>query len=102
MRTELLKTYSEDQVLRQGMRVQTSLDPGVQRQAYDAVYGLLDRAADPAGALVAVDTDGRVVAMVGGKNWEKSKVNLAVGDRRAAAAVARPGRRSSRSPWPPP
>ena len=51
----------------------------VQRQAYDAVYGLLDRPTDPAGALVAVDPDGRVVAMVGGKNWEKSKVNLAVG-----------------------
>ena len=80
VRTQLLKTYSEDQVLRQGLRVQTSLNPLVQRQAYDAVYGLLDRAADPAGALVAVDPDGRVVAMVGGKNWEKSKVNLAVGE----------------------
>ncbi len=80
VRTQLLTTYSEDQVLRQGLRVQTSLNPLVQRQAYDAVYGLLDRAADPAGALVAVDPDGRVVAMVGGKNWEKSKVNLAVGE----------------------
>ena len=79
VRTQLLKTYSEDQVLRQGLRVQTSLNPTIQRQAYDAVYGLLDRPNDPAGALVAVDPDGRVVAMVGGKNWEKSKVNLAVG-----------------------
>jgi penicillin-binding protein 1A len=79
VRTQLLQTYSEDQVLRQGLRVQTSLNPTIQRQAYDAVYGLLDRPNDPAGALVAVDPDGRVVAMVGGKNWEKSKVNLAVG-----------------------
>ncbi len=80
VRTQLLKTYSEDQVLRQGLRVQTSLNPMIQRQAYDAVYGLLDRTSDPAGALVAVDPDGRVVAMVGGKNWEASKVNLAVGE----------------------
>ena len=79
VRTQLLKTYSEDQVLRQGLRVQTSLNPTIQRQAFDAVYGLLDRPNDPAGALVAVDPDGRVVAMVGGKNWEQSKVNLAVG-----------------------
>ena len=47
VRTQLLTTYSQDQVLRQGLRVQTSLNPLVQRQAYDAVYGLLDRAADP-------------------------------------------------------
>ena len=41
-----------------GFRVKTSLDPTTQRQAYNAVYGLLDRRADPAGALVAVDDHG--------------------------------------------
>ena len=101
VRTQLLKNYSEDQVLRQGLRVQTSLDPTIQRQAYDAVYGVLDRDDDPAGALVAVDTEGRVVAMVGGRDWGTSKVNLAVGAP-AAAVAARPARRSSRSRWPPP
>jgi len=79
VRRELTELYPEDQVLRGGMRVYTTLDPGAQRQAYDAVYGLLDRAADPAGALVSLDNEGRVVAMVGGKDWNASKVNLAVG-----------------------
>jgi penicillin-binding protein 1A len=97
VRTQLLQTYSEDQVLRQGLRVQTSLNPTIQRQAYDAVYGLLDRPNDPAGALVAVDPDGRVVAMVGGKNWEKSKVNLAVG-----AAGGGSGRQAGSTFSPPP
>jgi penicillin-binding protein 1A len=79
VRRELVKLYPEDQVLRGGLRVYTTLDAGAQRQAYDAVYGLLDRDDDPAGALVSIDNDGRIVAMVGGRDWEKSKVNLAVG-----------------------
>ncbi len=76
---ELTKLYPEDQVLRGGMRVYTTLDPSAQRQAYDAVYGLLDRTGDPAGALVSLDNDGRVVAMVGGRDWASFQVNLAVG-----------------------
>jgi penicillin-binding protein 1A len=76
---ELFKLYPEDQVLRGGMRVYTTLDPTAQREAYDAVYGFLDRPGDPSGALVSLDNDGKVVAMVGGKNWDESQVNLAVG-----------------------
>jgi penicillin-binding protein 1A len=76
---ELTKLYPEDQVLRGGMRVYTTIDEGAQRQAYDAVYGLLDRDDDPAGALVSLDNEGRVVAMVGGRDWATSQVNLAVG-----------------------
>ena len=77
--SQLFKLYPEDQVLRGGMRVYTTLDPTAQRQAYDAVYGLLARNSDPAGALVSLDNDGHVVAMVGGKDWSASQVNLAVG-----------------------
>ncbi len=80
VRQQLEKSYSEDFVLRQGLRVQTSLDPELQRQAYEAVYGLLDEPGDPAGALVAINQDGQVVAMVGGRDWDQSEVNLAVGD----------------------
>ncbi|HEX7276236.1 MAG TPA: transglycosylase domain-containing protein, partial [Acidimicrobiales bacterium] len=80
VRQQLEELYSEDFVLRQGLRVRTTLDPELQRQAYDAVYGLLDQEGDPAGALVAINQDGQVVAMVGGRDWEQSEVNLAVGD----------------------
>jgi membrane peptidoglycan carboxypeptidase len=66
-------------VLRGGMRVYTTLDRGAQAQAYEAVYGLLNAADDPAGAMVSIDNEGRIVAMVGGRDWETSKVNLAVG-----------------------
>ncbi|HEX8771450.1 MAG TPA: transglycosylase domain-containing protein, partial [Acidimicrobiales bacterium] len=80
VRHQLLRNYSLDQVLRGGLRVHTTLDPRLQNLAYDAVYtDTLNRAGDPAGALVSVDPEGAVVAMVGGKDWATSRVNLAVG-----------------------
>ena len=80
VRRQLVQTYGEDAVLRGGLRVTTTLDQNLQKQAYDAVYNTLwDPKNDPAGALVAMDTDGHVLAMVGGRNWDQSKVNLAVG-----------------------
>jgi penicillin-binding protein 1A len=79
VRQELVARFGEDLVLRGGLRVQTTLDMKAQVAAYDAVYGLLNRAGDPAGALVAIDADGRVVAMVGGRDWATSRVNLATG-----------------------
>jgi penicillin-binding protein 1A len=80
VRRQLVKAYGEDAVLRGGLRVQTTLDPKLQQQAYDAVYKTLwDKKNDPSGALVTMDTDGHVLAMVGGRDWNESKVNLAVG-----------------------
>jgi len=79
VRQKLSQTYGETRVLRGGLRVETSLDLKLQEQAYNAVYGLLNRPADPAGALVALDPDGHVVAMVGGRNFADSPLNLAVG-----------------------
>ncbi|MDQ4132778.1 MAG: penicillin-binding protein, partial [Actinomycetota bacterium] len=81
VRQQLLATHSIDQILRGGLRIHTTLDPKLQNLAYDAVYGeTLNRLNDPAGALVSLDSEGRVVAMVGGKDWAQSKVNLAVGE----------------------
>ena len=64
-----------------GLRVTTTLDLGMQDQAYNAVYGNqgLAYSGDPAGALVAVDNNGDVKAMVGGRDYTTSQVNLAVG-----------------------
>ncbi|HEX7168819.1 MAG TPA: transglycosylase domain-containing protein [Acidimicrobiales bacterium] len=79
VRAELVRRYGEDTTYQGGLRVKTSLDLGLQAKAYDAVYGFLDRADDPAGALVAVDDGGRVLAMVGGKDFGAAKVNYAIG-----------------------
>ncbi|MDP9074330.1 MAG: transglycosylase domain-containing protein, partial [Actinomycetota bacterium] len=70
-----------------GLRVTTTLDLGMQDKAYKAIYdaktgGLQPyrtKYPEPAGALVAVDDTGQVRAMVGGQDYQKSQVNLAVG-----------------------
>ena len=79
VRQQLARTYSAAALYRGGLRVKTSLDLKMQAQAYDAVYGFLNQPKDPSGALVAIDQSGRVRAMVGGRRWEDSKVNLALG-----------------------
>ncbi|PLS76682.1 MAG: hypothetical protein CYG61_01220 [Actinobacteria bacterium] len=83
IRRQLLTRYDETALYRGGLRVKTTLDLRTQAQAYDAVYGFLDRPDDPAGALVAIDDRGHVKAMVGGRDWDAqvpyAKVNLAVG-----------------------
>ncbi|HEX3426961.1 MAG TPA: transglycosylase domain-containing protein [Acidimicrobiales bacterium] len=78
--------YVEQQVqqrypLALGLRITTTIDLGMQDQAYQAMYGSagLNYKGDPAGALVAVDDNGDVRAMVGGKDYSTSQVNLAVG-----------------------
>ncbi|HEX9968874.1 MAG TPA: transglycosylase domain-containing protein, partial [Acidimicrobiales bacterium] len=79
VRRLLVAKYGEAAVLGGGLRVKTTLDLKMQAQAYDAVYGFLNRKDDPAGALVAIDSDGYVKAMVGGKDWTTSQLNLALG-----------------------
>jgi penicillin-binding protein 1A len=63
-----------------GLKVQTTLIPEMQRAAEDAVAQILNQPGDPAAALVALrPRTGEIVAMVGGKDWSASQVNLALG-----------------------
>ena len=64
-----------------GLRVTTTLDLGLQRAAEEAVaLNLPDERDDPAAALVSIDpATGEILAMVGGRDWERSKVNFATG-----------------------
>lgn len=69
--------------------VQTSFDPKLQRLAEDAVSHILDKHGKRhrvgQAALVAMRPDGRVVAMVGGRDYATSKFN------RAVQALRQPG-----------
>jgi penicillin-binding protein 1A len=63
-----------------GIRVDTTLEPDLQEAAEDAVSGILNQPGDPAAALVSIRPEtGEIVAMVGGKDWSASQVNLALG-----------------------
>jgi membrane peptidoglycan carboxypeptidase len=78
VRRVLIQRFGLATVEAGGLRVKTTLNLRTQQQAYDAVYGYL-KPWEPAGALVSVDQNGNVVAMVGGRDYSQSQVNLATG-----------------------
>jgi len=79
VRKQLTARYGNDAVFGGGLRVYTTLDLGRQADAYAAVTENLDQPDDPAGALVAIDDQGQVAAMMGGRDYDADKVNLATG-----------------------
>ena len=81
VRRQLLDRYGQTAVYGGGLRVKTTLDAKLEDAAYQAVYGAdgLNRPGDPAGALVAIDDQGQVKALVGGRDFATSKVDLALG-----------------------
>lgn len=87
---ELEKKYEPEQIYRGGLEVHTSLLYSMQQQADEAVHNGLARAVrarkvDPKVqcALTCVDPhNGYVRAMVGGKNWDNSKFNRAINNKR--------------------
>lgn len=71
--------FTDAEVFGGGLRVYTTLDFEMQEEAVTAVTSTLNRRDDPAAAVVAIDQQGRVRAMVGGLDFQASRVNLAVG-----------------------
>jgi penicillin-binding protein 1A len=80
VRRDLIARYGEARVYGGGLQVTTTLDLGLQTAAEHAVAENLPSPGDPAAALVAMDpSNGQILAMVGGNDWERSKVNYATG-----------------------
>jgi penicillin-binding protein 1A len=74
----LIDKYGEAGVFGGGYRVTTSLDMKLQAAAWDAVRSHLPDKGDPEASLVSIDPrTGQIVAMVGGRDYGKSQVNLA-------------------------
>lgn len=78
VKKQLIARYGERLVQSGGLKVKTTLDATLQTKAYDSVYGFL-KPGEPAGALVSLDQNGYVKAMVGGRDYKASEVNLAIG-----------------------
>ncbi len=81
VRRYLEARYGEDLVYRGGLRVETSLDPRLQKLAEDTVARTLQGTSAPLEmSLVSVEPGtGYVKAVVGGRDFAKSQVNLALG-----------------------
>ena len=60
-----------------GLRIETTLDVKKQAAAEQAIASILDRPEDPDAALVSMTDDGAIVAMIGGRDFTTSNVNLA-------------------------
>lgn len=75
--------FTDAQVYGGGLRVYTTLDMEDQGAAAEAIMSTLGQPDDPAAALVSIDDEGAVRAMIGGLDFngegKYSKVNLAVG-----------------------
>jgi penicillin-binding protein 1A len=103
VRRQLVQLFGDERVLRDGLRVYTTIDPDLQRDAEQALRGRLDEIATlrrraPArggegleGALVAIDpSSGEVLALVGGRDSHRSRFNRAVQARRQPGSAFKP------------
>jgi penicillin-binding protein 1A len=82
VRRYLSAKYGPDIVYRGGLKVETALDPRLQDLAEESVKKALSGTSPPLEmALATVEpTTGLVKAMVGGRDFSKSQVNLALGN----------------------
>ena len=89
VRQALIDRLGAERVYGGGLRVYTTLDPALQRQAEKAASALSGN--DPEVALVALrHDDGSVLAMVGGRDYSRSQFNLAVQARRQPGSSFKP------------
>ena len=89
---QLVAKYGARRVAAGGLRVRTTLDPGMQQHAQSAIRSVLRHGSDPAAALVAIDPrTGAVRAMVGYvPDGRKMKFNLATQSTRTAGSSFKP------------
>ncbi len=78
---QLVEELGPDLLYRGGLQIQTTIDPALQRSAEAAVASRLKNTEYPVEmSLVSIEpASGHVVAMVGGRDYDKSQVNLATG-----------------------
>jgi len=95
--------YGKDALFKGGLQVYTTLDPGMQKVAQEAVesglaemekrqkYPASEVSSSPEGALICCDLEtGYVKAMVGGRDFRKSQFNRAVQARRQTGSAFKP------------
>ena len=90
VKQELMDLLGADKVFRGGLRVYTSLEPGLQSLAESSARQLSAKG-DPEVALVSVrHATGEVLAMVGGRDYAENQFNLAVQGRRQPGSAFKP------------
>ena len=82
------KKFTDRDVFRGGLRIYTTLDPGLQQNAGNAVKTVFPQDPGPSYGLVSVDSEnGYIYAMVGGKDYNSNKFNVITQGRRQPGSV---------------
>ena len=90
VKQDLIDTLGAEKVYAGGLRVYTSLDPRLQAAAEKAATQL-SAPGDPEVALVSLrPSDGRVLAMIGGRDFKANQFNLASQGRRQPGSAFKP------------
>jgi penicillin-binding protein 1A len=91
VRQQVIDRYGPREALLGGLRVQTTLDLGLQRDAELAISRWLGNPAGPQASLVAIDNkSGEIRAMVGGTDYDKAPFNLATQGQRQPGSSFKP------------
>ncbi|HEV2775659.1 MAG TPA: transglycosylase domain-containing protein, partial [Solirubrobacteraceae bacterium] len=92
VRQQVIDRFGPREALLGGLRVQTTLDLGMQRRAEDAVARWLGNPpSGPQAALVAIsNSTGEVRAMVGGHDYNRAPFNLATQGQRQPGSAFKP------------
>ena len=92
VRQQVVDRFGPRDALLGGLRVQTTLDLGMQRRAEDAITRWLGNPpAGPQAALVAINnTTGEIRAMVGGSDYNRAPFNLATQGQRQPGSAFKP------------
>jgi penicillin-binding protein 1A len=78
VREQLVHRYGSKTVQQGGLKVYTTIDLNMQRQAREAIAEILNQHEDPASAIVTINpTNGEIEAMAESKSYEESQYNLA-------------------------
>ena len=94
VRRQVMLQFGAEDVLKGGLRIYTTIDMTVQRQADEAIsarLAQLDKASTLEAALVAIDPrTGHVLAMVGGRDFHLSSFNRATQAKRQPGSAFKP------------
>jgi penicillin-binding protein 1A len=78
VRKQLVRRYGLNRVEQGGLKVYTTIDLNMQRQARNAIAQVLNEEGDPASAIVTINPhDGYIEAMAESESYDQSQYNLA-------------------------